>query len=357
MDGWAGMGRGRDGDRGRDRGGVCNGVRRAAPDVSGTAGQGQDSPGRARRVLVLGGAGFIGRHAVAALLAAGAQVVVGSRHPHRIDGRLPGPALGCARIEARMERCLHASEWHPHLDGIDVVLNCVGILRERGRETYDRVHHLAPAALAAACRRRGIRLVHVSALGLEADARSGFIRSKRDGEHALMASGADICLVRPSLLDGEGGYGARWLRALARLPVHALPADATGRIAVLDVRDLGQALATLALHDDPAWTGGVHALELGGLHERTLHEHLAALRRLQHARPALHLHVPGWLARMASHLCDLLHWSPFSFGHWELLRRDNRPRHNALPELLGRKPRAVGAEETMSGPTPMAEPA
>ena len=37
------------------------------------------------------------------------------------------------------------------------------------------------------------------------------------------------------------------------------------------------------------------------------------------------------------------HFSPFSFGHWELLHYDNIPRTNRLPELLGRAPRTIGA--------------
>jgi len=49
------------------------------------------------RVLVLGGSGFIGRHAVVALLSQGCEVVVGSRHPARIDRKLPGAAQACPR--------------------------------------------------------------------------------------------------------------------------------------------------------------------------------------------------------------------------------------------------------------------
>lgn len=297
----------------------------------------------ARRVLVLGGAGFIGRHAVVALLQAGAEVCVGSRRPARIDARLPTQAHRCRRIGLRMERLLEPADWADPLAGIDAVVNCVGILRQRGRETYDRVHHRAPAALAAHCRQRGVRLVHVSALGLHADARSRFIRSKLDGECAVRAVGGNACIVRPSLLDGDGGFGARWLRALAHLPVHTLPADATGRIAALDVRDLGEALARLALRDrSPAGTG-LEEVELGGTQLRTLREQLAAMRALHHARPALAVTVPGWMARLASHACDLLHVTPFSFGHWELLRRDNCPSPNRLADVLQRTPREVGA--------------
>jgi uncharacterized protein YbjT (DUF2867 family) len=297
----------------------------------------------APRILVLGGAGFIGRHAVAALIARGLAPEIGSRDPARIGRRLPPEARHCRRRPAHFERLLRPEDWAPLLEGIDVVLNCVGILRQRGRETYDRVHHLAPAALAEACRRRGLRLVHVSALGLEAPARSGFLRSKRDGEAALRRSGANACIVRPSLLDAEtGGYGAMWLRRVARWPVHAFPADAVGRIAALDVRDLGEALATLALRDTLAKDGMPTEFELGGDQALPLRDYLASLRRLHNPQPALALPIPGWLARLGSHVCDLLHLTPFSFGHWELLRRDNCPSENHLPQLLGRAPRRIG---------------
>lgn len=296
----------------------------------------------ALRVLVLGGGGFIGRHAVVALLAQGASVEVGSRYPARLDRRLPDAARDCPRRRVRFEHLLAADAWQPVLDGIDVVLNCVGILRPRGRETYQRVHHLAPAALAEACRRAGKRLVHVSALGLQAPMRSGFLRSKADGEAALRRSGADCCIVRPSLLDAEaGGYGAAWIRRVARWPVHAIPADASGRIAALDVRDLGVALAALARRPRLAGKDGPGEFELGGETALALGDYLAAMRHQLTGRSAWRLPIPGLLARLASHACDLLHLTPFSFGHWELLRRDNLPAHNALPALLGRPPRPV----------------
>jgi len=302
-----------------------------------------DDGGRFPRVLVLGGTGFIGRHAVASLLESGCEVVIGSRHPSRIARRLPGLAARCGFRHARLERLLEPATWLPLLDGIDVVLNCVGILRQRGRETYRRVHHLAPAALAAACRLAGVRLVHVSALALRVGARSRFLRSKLAGEEALRASGADWRIVRPSLLDGDGGYGAKWLRRVARWPVHLLPADATGRIAALHVADLGDALARIALLPaDPAASADARIYELGGLDCHTLAGYLVLLRQQCGASPPLRLRVPSLLARLGSHLLDVLHLTPFSFGHWELLREDNCPRVNRLPELLGRAPRPLG---------------
>ena len=180
--------------------------------------------------MVLGGAGFIGRHAVAALLARQHEVVIGSRFPERVARRLPMQAHSCERVAVRFEQLLTADAWRPLLAGVDVVVNCVGILRQRGAETYEKVHHLAPAALADACAVTNVRrLVHVSALGLEQRITSGFLTSKRHGEVALRARSFDCVIVRPSLLDGSDGYGARWFRQVARWPIHFIPTSARGR--------------------------------------------------------------------------------------------------------------------------------
>ena len=291
------------------------------------------------RVLVLGGTGFIGRHAAAALASRGHHVVIGTRSPARAARRLPSGLRGCELREVHFERLCERRDWHVPAAGCHAVVNAVGILRRRGAETYDRVHHRAPAALAAACAFGGRRLVHVSALGLHPGARSGFLISKLAGERAIAASGANYSIVRPSLLDGEGGFGARWFRRVARWPVHPMPADARGRIDALDVGELGEALAVLCEKLDARdW----REVELGGGVPRTIGGYLAALRP-PHLRPALRIAVPAWLARLVSHVFDMVHFSPLSLGHIELLRRDNLPHPNRLPELLGRAPARVGS--------------
>jgi uncharacterized protein YbjT (DUF2867 family) len=292
------------------------------------------------RVMVLGGTGFIGRHAAAALRARGHTVVIGTRHPKRALKKLPAALRDCELRETHFESLTTRYIWQPLLADIDAVVNAVGILRERGRETYDRVHNMAPTALSAACERLHLRLVHVSALGLRPQALSGFIHSKILAERAIAAGGADYSIVRPSLLDGNGGFGAEWVRRVARWPVHFIPAEARGRMAPLDVRDLGEALAVLCERGGE----GRREVELGGSTKRTMAEHLASMRALHDRRPALRIPVPRFIARITAHVCDLVHFSPFSFGHLELLRRDNLPQVNMLAALIGHAPTPVGRE-------------
>ena len=293
-----------------------------------------------RRVLVLGGSGFIGRYAVAALLEQGTDVIVGTRRPGRPSGHLPANAADVEQRRVVFEKQLAPADWSASLANVDAVLNCVGILRQVRGATYDRVHHRAPAALAEACRERGLAFVHVSALGLDDKAGSRFLTSKLAGERAITAIGGDYRLVRPSLLEGPDGFGARWLRGIARLPAFFAPVAARGRIAALDIRDLGEALATLAT--EPAVDVATsREFEFGGDVSLPFADYIRALRRRHTDRRALAIPVPSFAARGFAHFCDLIHWTPFSYGHWELLQRDNVPRANRLAEVLGRAPRAV----------------
>lgn len=294
-------------------------------------------------VLVLGGSGFVGRHAVAALLNSRVNVVIGTRSPGRINDKLPNAALSCEHRLARLETLLDTPDWSALIADVDVVLNCVGILRQRGQSTYDKVHHRAPTALARACGEVGKRIVHVSALGLHENAGSRFLSSKLTGEHAIKTTNADWIIARPSLLDGIGGFGARWLRGVAQLPFFFAPTNANGEIAALHVEDLGQALARLCT----ARSGDLRLessreFDLGGEQSFTFKEYIRALRRRYTDKPSLCIPVPAFAARLFAHACDVVHFSPFSYGHWELLARDNNPEHNRLPELLQRTPRDLG---------------
>ncbi len=300
------------------------------------------------KVLVLGGAGFIGRAVVRALASSGAEVVIGTRQPSRWRAARSRRATSGHRVEfIELHRLLRPDDWHVRIAPFDVVVNCVGILRERWRETYSAVYRDAPVALAAACATHGKRFIHVTALGLSATASSGFITAKLAGERGIDAMPGEHCIVRPSLLDGADGFGSRWLRRIAQWPLHFVPSDAVGDLAPLNVNDLGEAIARLSA------CPGEHlprSVELGGELQCDMAQYLRLLRR----RPggALLVRVPAWLTRACAHALDALHVTPLSWGHVELMRRDNLPcpaDAGALRHWLGRLPLALTTERRSDG--------
>lgn len=290
------------------------------------------------KILVLGGNGFIGSSIVAKLKQQGVKVLIGSRNPVEKVGML----------SIRMQEMLLVDDWLPVLKGIDIVVNSVGILRERNllsriqskRETYDKVHNLAPTALAQACAKLNVRLIQISVIGLTDIAKSRFIRSKFAGEQGILSSDAQAILVRPSLLDGAGGYGAKWFRRVATWPVQFVM-KSEGLIAPLQVADLGEAVANLCQMEFDTLP---KVIELGGNEVFAIEQYLSKLRIQTNKTRALQIAMPKVAVRLFSHVFDLLAWTPLSFGHFELMQGYNVPAKNMLPILLGRKPTEVGVK-------------
>jgi len=297
-------------------------------------------------VLVLGGRGFIGRHVVKHLALLGAKVVVGSR---QVGVKQQG---GVEVRQVVLHKLKTHEQWAKVLVGIDVVINTVGILRQRRGETYESVHHHAIETLAEACAERNLRLVHVSALGLDNPVKSKFSTSKRRGESVLRNSHANWAIVRPSLVDGEGGYGAKWFQCVAKWPIHFVPANAAGLFAPIDADDLGEAIARIGLVGQQEGEPHKRVYELGGNQQIGVIDYLKLLRPSRMKAPALVLKIPVIFARLFSHFFDLIHVTPYSFGHYEMLQNDNTPVNNRLSEVLGRPATVIVCRSEVSAHEP-----
>ncbi|HKU86529.1 MAG TPA: complex I NDUFA9 subunit family protein [Casimicrobiaceae bacterium] len=167
--------------------------------------------GRAR-VLVVGGSGFVGRYVVAQLSAAGHFVVVLTRRRARVRHLLLLPTVQVVEGDPHDDATLAR-----HVRGMTAAVNLAGVLHERGRDTFARVHVELPRRLAAACRNAGVsRLLHMSALRASADAPSRYLRSKAEGEAAVVASGVAWTAFRPSVMFGREDTFLNLFASLAR---------------------------------------------------------------------------------------------------------------------------------------------
>lgn len=278
------------------------------------------------RVLVTGAYGFIGAHIAAALTAAGHEVVCAVRRA-RVDGRFPG----LAAIACDMARDVRVEDWLPRLGGIDAVVNCAGILRECGADTYAAVHEQAPLALFQACVRRGVRrVIQISALGDPAD--GDFIASKHRGDAALAALELDWLVLRPSLVySARGSYGGTsLLRALAALPgALPLPQGGMQRVQPVAAEDVGAAVVAALAR--PACVR--RTLELVGPETMSLREYLLAWRRWLGYGRARVVAVPLVLARLAAALGERWGDGPLGRTMMRMLERGNVGDADALAQL------------------------
>ena len=236
------------------------------------------------KVLVLGAAGFIGRHLVRALADAGHEVVQGTRRPEGHTSSV---------VAADFARMTEAQQWLPLVRGMDAVINCVGILREGAEKKFEALHDAAPRALFAACETAGVgKVIQISALGADADAQSRYHLSKKSADDFLAALPIDWLIVQPSLVFGEGGASAKLLARLAALPVTPVPGDGRQRVQPIHIDDLSQLIVA-------SLGGGRTRCRVAAVGPRpvTLREWLEVLRRQMGMGDARFVEVPLPLVR------------------------------------------------------------
>lgn len=205
---------------------------------------------RPLRVAVLGGSGFIGHSLCLRLAEAGHTVRVLSRRREQHRDLLVLPTVQVVDADVHNPAVLRRE-----FQGMDAVVNLVGILNETRRATFARVHAELPATVAHACRQAGVaRLLHMSALPAAPDAPSDYLRSKARGERAVHdagGTGLHVTSFRPSVVFGPGdSFTNRFARLLRAVPWVFPLACAGARMQPVYVEDVTRAfVAALDRHD------------------------------------------------------------------------------------------------------------
>lgn len=156
-----------------------------------------------RTICILGGTGFVGSHLAVALYKQGYRLRIATRSLHRSKhlSVLPSAELRVADIHDPAQLAELCRD-------MDAVINLTGILHEKKKGDFERVHAELPAKLVAACRSAGVkRLLHMSALGASPQGQSHYQQSKGRGEATVREAHSDtlqITVFRPSVIYGRG---------------------------------------------------------------------------------------------------------------------------------------------------------
>jgi uncharacterized protein YbjT (DUF2867 family) len=291
------------------------------------------------RVAILGGSGFIGRYIVKRLAERGDVLAVGGRHAASAKFlKLKGDVgqIGLFNITIDDEQLLPAL-----LAGNDTVINCVGILRESGSQSFDRLHHTAPARLARLAREAGVeRFIHLSAIGADPRAASAYARTKAAGEQGVRDAFPTATILRPSIVFGPEDQFFNRFAALAMVsPALPLIGGGLTRFQPVYVGDV--ASAAVRCIDDPASAGRTY--ELGGAKVYTMRA-LMELLLEEIRRKRLLIDIPFGIASLQARLMAILPNAPLTADQVEMLKRDNVVSSGALTlATLGITPTAVEA--------------
>lgn len=197
------------------------------------------------QTVVLGGGGFVGRHIVARLVAAGHRVIVPTRRREDAKHLILLPTVDVLEADIHDPRALDSL-----FVGATAVINLVGILNEDGANTFERAHVDLPRKVVAACHAAGVaRLLHMSALGADPAGPSRYLKSKAAAEAIVAASGLKWTMFRPSVIFGrEDAFLNLFARLSRALPVVVL-ATPNSRFQPIYVEDVAHCFVQ-AVGDD-----------------------------------------------------------------------------------------------------------
>ena len=248
-------------------------------------------------VTIFGGSGFVGRYVARRMAKAGWRVRVAVRRPNEAGFVRPYGVVG--QVEPVFCNIRDDASVARVMQGADAVMNCVGTFDMRGANSFDAVQRDGASRIARLAAEHGVeRLVHLSAIGADADSDSAYARSKGEGEAGILEAFPNAMILRPSVIFGPGDSFFNRFAAMTRWgPFLPLVAGST-KFQTVYVDDVARA-AEMGLTGEAAF--GIY--ELGGPEVCTFRELMQRMLSTIHRRRVL-LPVPFFAARAMAAVLD-----------------------------------------------------
>ncbi|WP_159946074.1 complex I NDUFA9 subunit family protein [Rhizobium sp. 18065] len=270
-------------------------------------------------VTVFGGSGFVGRHVVRALARRGYRIRVAVRRPD-LAGFLQ-PLGNVGQISFVQANLRYRGSIDKAVQGADHVVNCVGILFESGKNSFDAVQEFGARAVAEAARAAGARLTHVSAIGADAQSSSIYASTKGRAEAAIQSILPDATILRPSIVFGPEDSFFNKFAAMARIsPFLPLVGGGKTKFQPVYVEDVAEAIALSV--DGRIASGKIY--ELGGRDVLTFKQCLQTMLEVIGRKRAL-VPLPFGIASMIGSIASAIPLisPPLTSDQVTLLKRDN----------------------------------
>ncbi len=294
-------------------------------------------------VTIFGGSGFVGRYIARRLAQQGWRVRVAVRRPNEATFVRTYGAVG--QVEPVLCNIRDDASVRSAMQGAEAVINCVGILNEVGKNRFDAVQAEGPARVARLAAEEGVaRLVHVSAIGADAQSDSVYARTKAEGEVGVLTHFPNAVILRPSIVFGTEDQFFNRFAAMTRFGPVLPVVGADTRFQPVYVDDVAKAAVMGA---EAQATPGVY--ELGGPEVRSFRE-LMEMMLAEIRRNRVILNIPFAVANIMAGALGAVQVVTLGLFTNSLLTRDqvrNLRRDNVVADD------ARGFSDLGIAPTPM----
>lgn len=290
-------------------------------------------------VTIYGGSGFLGRYIARRLAKDGWRIRVAVRRPNEALFVKPYGAVG--QVEPVFCNIRDDDSVRQAMAGADAVINCVAVLSESGKQTFQALHVEGAERIARLAAEEGVAaLTHISAIGADPESDSDYARTKGEGEAAVLAAFPGAVILRPSVMFGPEDQFYNRFAGMTRMGPTLPLVGANTKFQPVYVDDVALA-ATMAVEGKAA--PGVY--ELGGPEVRTFRELMAEMlgviqrRRLIVNMPFWVASIMGWVIGFLSSITGGLMPALLTRDQVRNLRRDNVVAEDAQGfEAFGIKP-------------------
>jgi len=256
-------------------------------------------------VTIYGGSGFVGRYIARRMAKEGWRVRVAVRRPNEAIFVKPYGVVG--QVEPILCNIRDDASVRAAMQGADAVVNCVGVLAESGKNTFEAVQAEGAERVARLAAEAGIAtMVQISAIGADTTGDSAYQRTKAKGESAVLEHMPNAVILRPSIVFGpEDAFFNRFADMTRFGPV--LPVvGADTRFQPVYADDIAKA-ACLAIIGKA--TPGIY--ELGGPDVNTFRELMQHMLKVIRRRRLI-VNIPFPVATLMGALFDVA--NTISFG-------------------------------------------
>lgn len=270
-------------------------------------------------VCVLGGTGFVGHHICSRLSVLGYNVTVVTRRRERKRDLLVLPTLNMVEGNVHELGFLRT-----HFQGMDVVINLVGILNEtrRTNQKFDYVHTEFTRKVLDACKQVGVtRLLQMSSLNADRNGPSQYLRSKGEAEniaHQSASNTLSITSFRPSVIFGNGdSFANRFSNMLRHIPFIFPLACPDAVFQPVYVEDVAEAFSQ-SIEDNHTFG---KRYDLCGPERYTLAEIVAFISSVTNTRRKI-IKLTDTTSRMLARVMEWIPGKPFSRDNYKSMQKD-----------------------------------
>ena len=270
-----------------------------------------------KTITVFGGTGFVGRNLISKLAKKGFKIIVPTRNPY-LHGYLK-PLGEPGQIEVIKFHFSDLDHMKSLIQDSEYVINCIGILYESKDQTFNNHHHLFPKFLSSVLNKEVTkRFIHISALGVNEESRSLYIKSKLSGEKAVIENFNNSIILRPSIIFGvDDNFFNLFNKLINLLPVIPL-VGAHSKFQPCYVGDISDAIINII--DNHKINNGIY--ELGGPNIYSFKELIEVLLK-QLNKKRLIIELPEFVAGIQARIMQLFPKPLLTVDQIEILKSDN----------------------------------